>query len=147
MRRHNSLPSHYLWSLNCVVFAQACQTQSVWPAMLSMNHIVWCNALCWDMCSKMIVITEFCYFFFKAWNLLPCVSPIISPSFQSSKPATESKGWWDARGEDNIVQRQQWRQVLIFNSDELISVFRWKGLEILIPKHMWKSIIGPLEQI
>ena len=139
---------------------------------------------------------EFCYFFFKAWNVLPCVSPIISPSFQSLKPATE--GWWDARGEDNIVQRQQWRQVLIFNSAELISVshrplgsplsslsssswsvvqvllagekmmsahaflvflghlifwmgmfkvFRWNGLEILIPKHMWKSIIGPLEQL
>ena len=148
------------------------------------------------MWSKMKVITEFCYFFFKAWNVLPCVSPIISPSFQSLKPATE--GWWDARGEDNIVQRQQWRQVLIFNSAELISVshrplgsplsslsssswsvvqvllagekmmsahaflvflghlifwmgmfkvFRWNGLEILIPKHMWKSIIGPLEQI
>ena len=196
MRGHHFLPSHYLWSLNCVVFAQAFQTQSVWLAMLSMNHIVRCDALCWDMCSKMIVITEFCYFFFKAWNVLPCVSPIISPSFQSSKPATE--GWWDARGEDNIVQRQQWRQVLIFNSAELISVshrplgsplsslsssswsvvqvllagekmmsahaflvflghlifwmgmfkvFRWNGLEILILKHMWKSIIGPLEQI
>ena len=44
MRGHHFLPSHYLWSLNCVVFAQSCQTQSVWPAMLSMNHIVWCNA-------------------------------------------------------------------------------------------------------
>ena len=107
--KNHFLPSHYLWSLNCVVFAQACQTQSVWPAMLSMNHIVRCNALCWDMWSKMKVITEFCYFFFKAWNVLPCVSPIISLSFQSSEPVTE--GWWDARGEDNIVQqkdRPQW---------------------------------------
>ena len=26
MRGHHFLPSHYLWSLNCVVFAQACQT-------------------------------------------------------------------------------------------------------------------------
>ena len=109
--KNHFLPSHYLWSLNCVVFAQACQTQSVWPAMLSMNHIVRCNALCWDMWSKMKVITEFCYFFFKAWNVLPCVSPIISLSFQSSEPVTE--GWWDARGEDNIVQHQQWRRVLI----------------------------------
>ena len=134
--KNHFLPSHYLWSLNCVVFAQACQTQSVWPAMLSMNHIVTqpsmlegaskdaqspsflsffrCNALCRDMWSKMKVITEFCYFFFKAWNVLPCVSPIISLSFQSSEPVTE--GWWDARGEDNIVQHQQWRRVLIFNS-------------------------------
>ena len=38
--KNHFLPSHYLWSLNCVVYAQACQTQSVWPAMLSMNHIV-----------------------------------------------------------------------------------------------------------
>ena len=139
-----------------------------------------CNALCWDMWSKMKVITEFCYFFFKAWNVLPCVSPIISLSFQSSEPVTE--GWWDARGEDNIVQHQQWRRVLIFNSHRslgsplsslsstrdsivmsahvflvflghlifwmgMFKGFRSNGLEILIPKHMWKSIIGPLEQI
>ena len=29
----------------------------------------------------------------------------------------------------------------------MFKVLRWNGLEILIPKHMWKSIIGPLEQI
>ena len=29
----------------------------------------------------------------------------------------------------------------------MFKVFRWNGLEILITKHMWKSIIGPLEQI
>ena len=29
----------------------------------------------------------------------------------------------------------------------MFKVFRWNGLEILIPKHMWKSQIGPLEQI
>ena len=29
----------------------------------------------------------------------------------------------------------------------MIKVFRWNGLEILILKHMWKYIIGPLEQI
>ena len=28
-----------------------------------------------------------------------------------------------------------------------INVARWNGLEILIPKHMWKSKIGLLEQI
>ena len=28
-----------------------------------------------------------------------------------------------------------------------IKVARWNGLEILIPKHMWKSKIGLLEQI
>ena len=27
------------------------------------------------------------------------------------------------------------------------NVARWNGLEILIPKHMWKSKIGLLEQI
>ena len=27
----------------------------------------------------------------------------------------------------------------------IIWVARWNGLEILIPKHMWKSKIGPLE--
>ena len=62
MRGHHFLPGHYLWSLNCVVFAQASQTQSVWPAMLSMNHIVGCNSLCWDMWSKMKVITESLFF-------------------------------------------------------------------------------------
>ena len=30
---------------------------------------------------------------------------------------------------------------------DTIWVVRWNGLKILIPKHMWKSIIGPLEQI
>ena len=151
--RKNFLPSHYLWSLNCVVFAQACQTQSVWPAMLSMNHIVTqpsmlegaskdaqspsflsffrCNALCRDMWSKMKVITEFCYFFFKAWNVLPCV-----------------KG-------DGLQEVK----ITLFNTNSLVFLghlifwmgmfkgFRSNGLEILIPKHMWKSIIGPLEQI
>ena len=29
----------------------------------------------------------------------------------------------------------------------MFKVFRWNGLEILIPEYMWKSIIGPLEQI
>ena len=29
----------------------------------------------------------------------------------------------------------------------MFKVFRWNKLEILIPKHMWKSIIGPVEQI
>ena len=29
----------------------------------------------------------------------------------------------------------------------MFKVFRWNGLKILIPKHMWKSIIGPREQI
>ena len=29
----------------------------------------------------------------------------------------------------------------------MFKVFRWNGLEILILKHMWKSIMGPLEQI
>ena len=29
----------------------------------------------------------------------------------------------------------------------MFKVSRWNGLEILIPKHLWKSIIGPLEQI
>ena len=29
----------------------------------------------------------------------------------------------------------------------MFKVFRWFGLEILIQKHMWKSKIGPLEQI
>ena len=29
----------------------------------------------------------------------------------------------------------------------MFKVFWWNGLEILIPKHMCKSIIGPLEQI
>ena len=29
----------------------------------------------------------------------------------------------------------------------MLNVFRWDGLKILIPKHMWKSIIGPLGQI
>ena len=129
--KNHFLPSHYLWSLNCVVFAQACQTQSVWPAMLSMNHIVRCNALCWDMWSKMKVITEFCYFFFKAWNVLPCV-----------------KG-------DGLQEVK----ITLFNTNSLVFLghlifwmgmfkgFRSNGLEILIPKHMWKSIIGPLEQI
>ena len=28
----------------------------------------------------------------------------------------------------------------------VFKVFRWNGLKILIPKHMWKSQIGPLEQ-
>ena len=27
----------------------------------------------------------------------------------------------------------------------MFKVFRWNGLEILIPKHMWKSKIRPLE--
>ena len=31
-----------------------------------------------------LVSREFCYFIFKAWNVLPCDSPIISPSFQIS---------------------------------------------------------------
>ena len=47
--KNHFLPSHYLWSLNCVVFAQACQTQSVWPAMLSMNHLfgaMLCAGIC-----------------------------------------------------------------------------------------------------
>ena len=35
--------------------------------------VVLCNALCWDMWSMMKVITEFWYFFFKAWYVLPCV--------------------------------------------------------------------------
>ena len=120
--KNHFLPSHYLWSLNCVVFAQACQTQSVWPAMLSMNHIVRCNALCWDMWSKMKVITEFCYFFFKAWNVLPCV-----------------KG-------DGLQEVK----ITLFNTNSLVFLghlifwmgmfkgFRSNGLEILIPNHMWK---------
>ena len=29
----------------------------------------------------------------------------------------------------------------------MFKVFRWNGLEILIPKHMRKSQIGPLEEI
>ena len=29
----------------------------------------------------------------------------------------------------------------------MFKMFRWNGLEILIPKHLWKSIIAPLEQI
>ena len=29
----------------------------------------------------------------------------------------------------------------------MFKVSRWNGLEILIPKHLWKSIIGPLGQI
>ena len=129
---HHFLPSHYLWSLNCVVFAQACQTQSVWPAMLSMNHIVRCNALCWDMSSKMKVITEFCYFFFKAWNVLPFVSPIISPSFQSSKMMSVH-AFWVFLGH------------FIFWMG-MFKVFRWNGLEILILKHMWKSKIWLLSR-
>ena len=147
-----------------------------------------CNALCWDMWSKMKVITEFCYFFFKAWNVLPCVSPIISLSFQSSEPVTE--GWWAFRvpvGPQCWVplpwkigslfgpyfkDRPQWLKkrprylsrgtrdsivmsahvFLVFLGHLIFWIgmfkgFRSNGLEILIPKHMWKSIIGPLEQI
>ena len=75
------------------------------------------------------VFKDDCYFFFKAWNLLPCVSPIISPLFQSSKPGTEGF------------------LVFLGHLMGMFKVFRWNRLEILIPKHMWKSIIGPLEQI
>ena len=95
------------------------------------ESLVPCNALCWDMWSKMKVITEFCYFFFKAWNVLPCV-----------------KG-------DGLQEVK----ITLFNTNSLVFLghlifwmgmfkgFGSNGLEILIPKHMWKSIIGPLEQI
>ena len=138
MRGHHFLSSHYLWSLNCVVLAQACQTQSVCPAMLSMNHIVQCNALCWDMWSKMKVITESCYFFFKAWNVVPCVSPIVSPSFQSSKHT-----WQHCYVRACVFG--VFRHLIFWIG--MFKVFRWFGLEILIPKHMWKRKIGPLQQI
>ena len=46
------LPSHYLWSLNCVVFAQACQTQSVWPAMLSIMIKLFSAMLCAGICDQ-----------------------------------------------------------------------------------------------
>ena len=105
---------------------------------LSMNHIVRCNALCWDMWSKMKVITEFCYFFFKEWNGVPCVSPIVSPSFQSSKHT-----WQHCYVRACVFG--VFRHLIFWIG--MFKVFRWFGLEILIPKHMWKSIIGPLEQI
>ena len=46
----------------------------------------------------------------------------------------------------------RWRESPAFLGDlqfwmGIWNVLRWNGLEILIPKHMWKSIIGPLEQI
>ena len=55
-----------------------------WPAMLSMNHIALCSTSRSNLWQKLKVNREFCYFFFRAWIVLPCVSPMISPSFQIS---------------------------------------------------------------
>ena len=127
MHGHHFLPSHYLWSLNCVVFAQACQTQSVWPAMLSMNHIVWCNAF-------RVPVGSLCH-------------EELGPNFNDrlQRPGSLTRGT-----HDSIVMSAHAFLVflghLIFWMG-MFKVFSWNGLVILIPKHMWKSIIGPLEQI
>ena len=111
------------------VFAQACQTQSVWPAMLSMNHIVRCNALCRDMWSKMKVIAEFCYFSSK--HLKRDSGPKVE-AHMTAMLCPRMRFWC-------------FRHLIFWIG--MFKVFRWNRLEILIPKHMWKSIIGPLEQI
>ena len=148
--KNHFLPSHYLWSLNCVVFAQACQTQSVWPAMLSMNHIVRCNIL-------------------SSWNLK--YSQFLSirdslkekPSVGYSHKPRKIYNWsnWLITSVFGFLIGTPYfghsgsllaHSVGVFRALNILNIgmfkgFRSNGLEILILKHTWKSIIGPLEQI
>ena len=133
--KNHFLPSHYLWSLNCVIFAQACQTQSVWPAMLSMNHNVRCNVF-------RVPVGSLCHE--KLGPYLVLISMICCSNWKK-RPRSLSRGT-----HDSIVMSAHAFLVflghLIFWMG-MFKVFSWNGLEILISKHMWKSIIGPLEQI
>ena len=49
------------------------------------------------------------------------------------------------------IRSFMWSILIIFRHIKfrkgIVWLSRWTGLEILIPKHLWKSKIGPLEQI
>ena len=135
MSGHHFLPSHYLWSLNCVVFAQACQTQSVWLAngnatypWITLFGAMPCGGIC-DQRSRWL--KSFVISYSKAWNVRP----------RSQNRGTHVGIVMSAHA-FSVFQCLHW----IFWM-RMSKVFRWNGLEILIPKHMWKSKIGPLEQI
>ena len=66
-------------------------------------------------------------------------SRLFSPRPQTLKPSRGTH--------DSIVMTAHAFLVFLIFWMGMFKVFRWNGLKILIPKHLWKSIIGPLEQI
>ena len=131
MRGHHLLSSHYLWSLNCVVFTQAYQTQSVWPAYLWVP-ILGVQGPCWVP---------------MPWK----IGSLSGPYFKDRLPWLKKRPRSFSRGtHDSIVMSAH--AFLVFLGHiifwmGMFKVIRWNWLEILIPKHMWKSKIGLLEQI
>ena len=96
------------------------------------------SMLC-DMWSKLKVNRELCYFFFKAWNVLPCVSPMISPSFQSSSSLISL-----SLSNDIIPIFTECRTLFcvncIANTEENIQVKQLNGIGTWFPKegHTWQ---------
>ena len=145
MNWHHFLPSHYLWSLNCVVFAQACQTQSVWPAMLSMNHIVTQPSML-EGASKDAQSPSFTLSFFLSVQCFVLGYVIKDKSdYRVLLILLQGIKCFHVFQPQSLLHcraRSQWsvaflRHLLFWMG--MFKVFRWNGRKILIPKHMWKS--------
>ena len=182
---------HFLWRLYCVVFARACQTQSVLTgnAFHNSHCLVPCFVIydqSWKWTENCVISSskhEMCFHVFHPWSRLHFrahqAGPALAaqwPDFRfAPKPVTEVWSTWMS---PHLPQQQLNSQtfapkpkmtqfkfqkngggkydvqacVLAFSGHfvywmGMFKVFRWNGIEILIPKHPWKSIIGPLEQI
>ena len=86
------------------------------------------------------------------WVPMPSkIGSLSGPYFKDRLPWLKKRPRSFRRGTyDNIVMSAHALLVLLGHLIfwmGMFKVFRWNPLEILIPKHMWKSKIGPLEQI
>ena len=86
------------------------------------------------------------------WVPMPWkIGSLSGPYFKDRLPWLKKRPRSFRRGTyDNIVMSAHALLVLLGHLIfwmGMFKVFRWNPLEILIPKHMWKSQIGPLEQI
>ena len=86
------------------------------------------------------------------WVPLPwIIGSLFGPYFKDRPQWLKKRPRYLSRGtRDSIVMSAHVFLVFLGHLIFWIGMFkgfRSNGLEILIPKHMWKSIIGPLEQI
>ena len=195
MRGHHFLPGHYLWSLNCVVFTQACQLPN--PICVTGNgiHESHCSVQYFVLGYVIIDESDYRVLLFLLQSM-KCASMCFTHHLSSELEASDwrmqkvkitlfnansgDKSWSSTLFAELIsvshrplgsplssLSSSSWSVVQVLLAGEkmmsahaflvflghlifwmgIFKVFRCNGLEILIPKHMWKNIIEPLEQI